>query len=38
MQAEQQYSIRYRYAESRRKKSFKFTPRVIWKSKSRFVA
>ena len=32
-----QYNIRVRYADNRRSKFFNKTPRVIWKSKSRFV-
>ena len=38
MEAQQQYNLRFRYAENRRKKSFKNSPRVIWKSKSKYVA
>ena len=33
-----QYIIRVRYADNRRRKAFGKTPRVIWKSRSRFVA
>ena len=33
-----QYILRLRYAESRRRKVFNKTPRVIWKSRSRVVA
>lgn len=33
-----QYNIRVRYADNRRRRVFSKTPRVIWKSRSRVVA
>ena len=38
METQQQFDIRFGYAERRRKKSFKNAPRIIWKSKSKIVA
>jgi len=38
MKADQQLDLRVAYAERRRKSSFKNTLRVVWKTKSRFVA
>tara|TARA_B110000014_G_C19881517_1_gene456249 strand:+ start:101 stop:217 length:117 start_codon:yes stop_codon:yes gene_type:complete len=38
MEADQQLNIREHYAELRRKKLFKNSMRVLWKTKSKLVA
>ncbi len=38
MKADQQLNLREHYAELRRKKPFKNSMRVIWKTKSKLVA